>query len=287
MGTSTSVLSVLQSGLSPGVLISVIGVVVGVLSVLVTVYFYRKRTDVREEVLLAEVYESGVDEVTAFLEEDVYPGTVTDRASNSFASDISRMQRVLLDDELHLCIDRYHELLKRLEMAEAELESVVPRIEDRFPDVLTRSNRTSLSLLVMGVTGDQLDVERTGQNSPEVMSFTTEMPFEVLFGSVDLAVLNADSVDEVRSALVDREPGDDEFDLDKAVVQRDCDELTALRVRFLDENFPKWDETVFELIQEGVVKEYLEAKKREEVFQEDLEFAAESVRDLILERYSE
>lgn len=264
--------------------VTFLGAIAGIVSFLFSLYLYYVRDNIQRELLLANLYEPGLDEVSAIQEEDSIPGTVGERYGNSFVSGVSRIQFLLMDAEVKSGIERYGSLLKQLESAEIELAQVVPEIGDRFQDMMVATDETSVSLLVQGVAGDQIDAEKTGPNAPEINSFTTQMPFELFFSNIDLGVLEAKSTSELRDYIVAEDPEEGEFDLDKIVIQHSNDDLTGRRVAFLDENFPGWDEKILEGIKDNLVEEYLAAKKNEEESLSELRDVSQGLRDLFLDR---
>lgn len=264
--------------------IGITGIVLTLGGIILSIVFYlRNRDEILRGIKTESIYLDLLGELVAIDEEDVFPGGVGKRYSASHASEINQGHFYLMDSTEKEMVQRYRQALVDLESGEERLSKAVPKIKQEFPEVLAQADETSVRLVVGGVADHQMEGERSGPDAPKFVQMRTEMPFEKFFDGKPTEVLEAENADEVRKYLTPEEGAPEDLNLDEPVfdVEYGDPSLTPRNVAFLDENLPEWDETLARLIQSGVVRDYLEAKKQEEVAKEELQEVSTELRRIV------
>lgn len=278
----TSKMDLPQLSIPPG------QILLGLLTVTITVggslWIYRRsKRDEEIRWRIENIYETGLDEVNAVIDDDEYPGTPRNRQDESFWDDVSYMEQIRIGPSLIRKGRQYYRLFGDLEKAERKFVPLNQDIMDEFPDDIVQAERTRVQLLVSG-TAEFEETESHSEDSPKALMLSTWAGIESVFADRDVEILDADSPQELREYLIPEE-GLEEYPYP--------DEPTIFMggfrpeyLSFWENEFSEWDECLYRIVDEGYVEEYLGACKAEYEAQEAVKDAAREVRDIMTEEIS-
>lgn len=264
----------------PQLVVSPTQIIIGILSAAITLtgsYWIYLRTKRDKEIRwrIGNVYEPGLEEANAIIDEEEYPGCPRNRQDASFWADLSYTKKLRLGPTRMRKGKHYYRLLEDLEKAEREFIPINKQIADRFPDDVIKNQETSVQILAGGT------VNPAGKESPD--SKVGFLRNWVSLGSVVKdhlpVILNIDSPEELRDHLIPEEGLDDHsYPNDPTIFMGNG--LQPEQLSFLDEEFPEWADHFYQLIEEGHLEAYLRARQHHHDVQEELQDAAREVRSI-------
>jgi hypothetical protein len=263
---------------------SPIQILTGLLSAAIALagsYWIYRRSKRDEEIRwrIENIYESGLEELNAVLDEDQFPGTTRNRQEASFWDDISNWEKLRLNPQLIKQGTRYYRLLESLEKAERKFTPLNQDIVVQFPDDIAKIEGTEVQLLVGG-TADFDETESYGENPPEMLLMSSWYGLGAVLEDIDTAILNADSPEEVRDFMVQDEDLDENPYPDEPTIFMGSG-LRPEQLSFWEDEFPEWAECLYQAIEEGYVEQYFKAREQEYNTQQEIKETAEELREIM------
>lgn len=270
----------------PQMSISASQILVGVLSAVITLagsfWIYRRsKRDAEIRWRIENVYEEGLDEVNAVIEDNDFPGSLRNRQDSSFWDDVGYVEQLRLGPCLIRKATKYYRLLEDLERAERRFVPLNQEITEKFPDDVIRIEGTEVQILVGGIADPPVS-ESHGDNPPEALLLSSWAGLGLVFQGQDTAILDVDSPQELRDYLLPDE-GVEEYPYPDEPTIFYGGGVRPENLSFLEEEFPEWAECLYEVVEEGYLEEYLEAHKQEHQVKKQLKDAAREVRETIRE----
>lgn len=258
-----------------------IGLLSGVIAVGGSYWIYRRSKRDKEIRWRTEnIYETGLEEINAVLDEDEFPGSIRDRQEVSFWEDIGNVEKLRLNPQLIRKGTRYYRHLENLEKAEHKFTPLNQKIVDQFPDDVAKIEGTEVQLLVGG-TADIEETESHGENPPGVQFMASWYGLGSVLEDIDTAILNADSPEEVRDFMVSDEDLDEHPYPDGPTIFMGGSGLRPEQLRFWEDEFPVWAECLYQAIEEDYVEKYFKARDQEYNAQQDTKETAEELREIM------
>lgn len=267
-----------QLGLSPIQILG--GIFSAAISFAVSYWVYR-RSKRNEEIRwrIENIYETGLEEVNAVIEEGGYPGVPRSRQDASFWADLSYTDQLRLGAGLVRKGTRYYRLLEKLEKAERKFIPLNQQITEKFPDDVIRIEGTAVQLLVGG-TVNPSETKSHGDDPPKLLLLQSWVGLGSIVEGHFPEILNVDSPEELRERFIPEE-GLDEHPYPDDPTDFMGSGLQPEQLSFLDEEFPEWADHLYQLIEEGHLEEYLRARQHQHDVQEELQDAAQEVRSIV------
>lgn len=257
-------------------------ILVGVLSAIIGIagsYWFYRRSKRDDEIRwrTENIYDSALEELNAVIDEDEYPGTTRNRQEESFWDDIDNLEKGRLSRQIVKKGEQYYRRLGKLEKAENKFLQLNKDIVEQFPDDVAKIEGTEVQLLVGGSA--DFETETHGENPPEISHLIGWAGLGTILDGVDTDILNADSPEEVREFLIPEEGLEEHQYPDEPTFFMGG--FRPEHLSFWEDEFPEWDECLYQAIDQGYVEEYLKARKNQYEVQQEVEELAGEIRDII------
>ncbi|QRV13831.1 hypothetical protein JMJ58_12805 [Haloterrigena salifodinae] len=264
----------------PQLSVSPAQIIVGILSAAIAFagsywVYQRTKRDKETRWRIENIYESGLEEVNAVIEEEEFPGSPRNRQDASFWDNISYTEKLRLGPTRMSKGNQYYHLLEDLEKAERKFISLNGKITSQFPDDVIKNQETSVQLLAGGT------VNPAG-NDPSDGKVGILQSWVSLGSIVEdhlPEILDVGTQEELRELLLPEEGLEEHQYPDRPTFFMGSG-LQPEQLSFLDEEFPEWVDSLYVLIEEGYLEDYLRARQQQHDIKEELKDAAQEVRRL-------
>jgi hypothetical protein len=268
----------------PQLSFSPIQILIGFLSAVIAIagsyWIYRKsKRDEEIRWRIENIYETGLKEVNAIIDEDEYPGSPRNRQEASFWDDISNWEKLRLAPQLIRKGTQYYRRLADLEKAERRFTPLNQNLVDQFPNDVAKIEGTEVQLLVGG-TADFEETKSHGENPPEMLFMASWYGLAAVLEGVDTAILNADSPEEIRDLMAQGADLDEHPYPDEPTIFMGSG-LRPEQLSFWANEFLKWAECLYQAIEKGYVEEYLKAREQEYNTQQEIEETAKKIQEIM------